>query len=196
MWSSWLEKHELPSSEDPGRTPWDNPDTKALWDKHATETYYSYWEQYSYWAGQGWTFEQSACNGNAGGEEETGITDRGLQSQSEKQSDGPTEAESKHEEDDAEVLHVLFGQSFTVEAGGQYVAGSVMVQSEGVSCSSDDASDDGNNRKRPADSVQHHSATTGNNCVYEVWPRLHDQQTICLLSLSHNISHCFLFQAF
>uniref|UniRef100_A0AAX7UJA0 Trimethylguanosine synthase n=1 Tax=Astatotilapia calliptera TaxID=8154 RepID=A0AAX7UJA0_ASTCA len=139
MWSSWLEKHELPSSEDPGRTPWDNPDTKALWDKHATETYYSYWEQYSYWAGQGWTFEQSACNGNAGGEEETGITDRGLQSQSEKQSDGPTEAESKHEEDDAEVLHVL----------------------------SDDASDDGNNRKRPADSVQHHSATTGNNCVYE-----------------------------
>nr|XP_024661761.1 trimethylguanosine synthase isoform X3 [Maylandia zebra] len=161
MWSSWLEKHELPSSEDPGRTPWDNPDTKALWDKHATETYYSYWEQYSYWAGQGWTFEQSACNGNAGGEEETGITDRGLQSQSEKQSDGPTEAESKHEEDDAEVLHVLFGQSFTVEAGGQCVAGSVMVQSEGVSCSSDDASDDGNNRKRPADSVQHHSATTG-----------------------------------
>lgn len=175
MWSSWLEKHELPSSEDPGRTPWDNPDTKALWDKHATETYYSYWEQYSYWAGQGWTFEQSACNGNAGGEEETGITDRGLQSQSEKQSDGPTEAESKHEEDDAEVLHVLFGQSFTVETGGQCVAGSVVVQSEGVSCSSDDASDDGNNRKRPADSVQHHSATTGNNCVYEVWPRLHDQ---------------------
>ncbi|XP_035770396.1 trimethylguanosine synthase [Neolamprologus brichardi] len=158
MWSSWLEKHsedELPSSEDPGRPPWDNPDTKALWDKHATETYYSYWEQYSYWAGQGWTFEQSACNGNAGGEEETGITDRGLQSQSER--DGPTGAESEHEEDDAEVLHVLFGQSFTMEAGGQ--CGSVMVPSEGASCSSDDASDDGNNRKRPADSVQHHSTT-------------------------------------
>uniref|UniRef100_A0A668UE34 Trimethylguanosine synthase n=1 Tax=Oreochromis aureus TaxID=47969 RepID=A0A668UE34_OREAU len=121
MWSSWLEKYsedELRSSEDPGLAPWDNPDTKDLWDKHATETYYSYWEQYSYWVGQGWTFEQSACNGNAGGEEETGVMDRGLQSQSEKQRDGPAEAESKHEEDDAEVLHDLFGQSFTIEADG------------------------------------------------------------------------------
>ncbi|XP_005461591.1 trimethylguanosine synthase isoform X1 [Oreochromis niloticus] len=164
MWGSWLEKYsedELPSSEDPGLAPWDNPDTKDLWDKHATEIYYSYWEQYSYWAGQGWTFEQSACNGNAGGEEETGVMDRGLQSQSEKQRDGPAEAESKHEEDDAEVLHDLFGQSFTIEADGQCVAGSVMVQSEGVSCSSDDASDDGNNHKRPAGSVQHNSTTTG-----------------------------------
>ncbi|XP_030581232.1 trimethylguanosine synthase [Archocentrus centrarchus] len=166
LWSSWLEKHpetELQSAEDPGTViaPWDNPDTKALWDKHATETYCSYWEQYSYWAGQGWTFEQLVCNGDAGSEEATGVMDTGEKSHTEEQRERPTKAENRHKEVDAEVLNDLFGQSFTIEVDGTCVPGSVIVQSEGMFCSSDEASDDGNSRKRPAGSIQHNTATTG-----------------------------------
>lgn len=59
-------EHDLPSAGDPGAmsAPWDNPDTKALWDEHAADTYYYYWEQYSYWAAKGWTTDQSAGTGN------------------------------------------------------------------------------------------------------------------------------------
>lgn len=166
LWSSWLEKHpeyELLSAEDPGTViaPWDNPDTKALWDKHATETYCSYWEQYSYWAGQGWTFEQFACNEDPGSEEAVGVVDRGVKSHSEEQT--PTKADDQPKEGDAEVLNNLFGQSLPIEVDGTCVPASVMVQSEGVFCSSDEASDDGNSHKRPAGSTQHNTTTTGKN---------------------------------
>ncbi|XP_054625302.1 trimethylguanosine synthase [Dunckerocampus dactyliophorus] len=73
LWSSWLEKHaehDLQSSEGSQTVtaPWDNPDTKAAWDQHAANTYYFYWEQYSYWAAQGWTADLS-CEKNTRGEE-------------------------------------------------------------------------------------------------------------------------------
>ncbi|XP_061925683.1 trimethylguanosine synthase-like [Entelurus aequoreus] len=58
LWSSWQDKHG--SSEGSQVAPWDHPSTKTTWDQHATDTYYLYWEQYSYWAAQGWTCEATS----------------------------------------------------------------------------------------------------------------------------------------
>ncbi|XP_070775551.1 trimethylguanosine synthase [Enoplosus armatus] len=168
LWSRWLEKHpetELTSTEDTGAVtaPWDDPDTKAAWDKHAAETYYSYWEQYSYWAAQGWTTDQSVCNGNAGGEA-AGVTDRGVETHPEEWRDGRTGAEEEEDvevlHDDVEVLNNLFGQECTLEAGGssgtdpetvRWRVDGVRGQSEAEVCGSDGPSDGGSDRKRPAD---------------------------------------------
>ncbi|XP_067460875.1 trimethylguanosine synthase isoform X2 [Thunnus thynnus] len=144
LWSSWLEKHpetKLPSAEDPETViaPWDDPDSKATWDQHAAETYYYYWEQYSYWAGQGWTTEQSFCNGNTGGE--------------------TREVKALH--DDVEVLNDLLGQNCTLESGGSTVTDRQCVsvtgireQPEGEVCGSDDPSDGG----KGCTSSQHNTA--------------------------------------
>ncbi|XP_037644358.1 trimethylguanosine synthase [Sebastes umbrosus] len=172
LWSSWLEKHP---ETDPGTVtaPWDDPDSKAEWDKHAAETYYYYWEQYSYWSAQGWTTDQSACNGDAGGgAAAAGGMDRGLETHPEEQRDGQTGAESQQREeeeeevslhDDVEVLNDLFGQSCTVEAGGtsdrqRVSVADIREQSETELCGSDEPSDGGNDRKRPAASSQQNTA--------------------------------------
>nr|XP_057947308.1 trimethylguanosine synthase isoform X2 [Doryrhamphus excisus] len=73
LWSSWLEKHadhDLQRSEGSQTVtaPWDDPDTKPAWDQHAADTYYYYWEQYSYWVAQGWTADLP-CEKTTGGEE-------------------------------------------------------------------------------------------------------------------------------
>ncbi|CAN9502960.1 unnamed protein product [Ophioblennius macclurei] len=135
LWSSWLQKHpetELLSSEGPqtANAPWDDPDTKAEWDTHATETYYSYWEQYSYWAAQGWT---------AGPSED---------------------AEAQHEEqnqqgqDGVEALYGLMEQNWTLEAGQSCSTDSDTREHEdGHVCGADRPSDGGgNDRKRSAPS--------------------------------------------
>ncbi|XP_040911384.1 trimethylguanosine synthase [Toxotes jaculatrix] len=160
LWSSWLEKHpetELLSAEDPQTVtaPWDNPETKAAWDKHAADTYYSYWEQYSYWAAQGWTTDQSVCHGNTGGQAAAGMMDGGIETHSDEWKDGQTGAENQQRgveakplhDDDVEVLKDLFGQTCTLEAGGSSVV-----------CGSDGPSDGGNDRKRPAESSQQSTA--------------------------------------
>ncbi|CAL8317473.1 unnamed protein product [Gadus morhua 'NCC'] len=70
LWQGWLEKH--PDTVSP---PWDDGDTRAAWDQHAAEAYYGYWDQYTYWAAQGWT----AGGGGEGGRDEgtTGEPDAG-----------------------------------------------------------------------------------------------------------------------
>ncbi|XP_068604882.1 trimethylguanosine synthase [Brachionichthys hirsutus] len=109
LWSSWLEKH--PETEvlsagyaGSGIAPWDCLHTKAEWDKHATETYLSFWEQYSYWAAQGWTIAQPPCEGNTG------------------RRCGPTGPESQQRSDDLddedEILSDLTGQKCTIKPDG------------------------------------------------------------------------------
>ncbi|XP_019969264.2 trimethylguanosine synthase [Paralichthys olivaceus] len=177
LWSSWLEKHpesELLSAEDQGTvtTPWDDPETKAVWDKHAADTYYSYWEQYSYWAGQGWTTDQSICNGNTGGV--AGVMDKGIEIPSAEWKDGQTGEESQRRDvkalhDDVEVLKDLLGQKCTLETCGSSVTPSeihrdcmnvadISEHSEDQLCGSDDPSDGGNHRKRSAASSQQDTA--------------------------------------
>ena len=66
LWQGWLEKH--PETVTP---PWDDCDTRAAWDQHAAEAYYSYWEQYTYWAAQGWTASSGPRHGEEGQDEGT-----------------------------------------------------------------------------------------------------------------------------
>ncbi|XP_061550661.1 trimethylguanosine synthase isoform X1 [Phycodurus eques] len=113
LWNSWVEKHrdELLSAEDSkGVTaPWDDPNTKAAWDQHTADTYYYYWEHYSYWAAQGWTTD-SSCEKNTQ-EEETAAEgmDGGRGKHSEEWLDEKTGA--------VEVLNDLLQQKCTLEAG-------------------------------------------------------------------------------
>ncbi|XP_069543850.1 trimethylguanosine synthase [Brachyistius frenatus] len=114
LWSSWLQKHpeaELQASDDPGTetSPWDNPETKSEWDQHAAETYYSYWEQYSYWAAQGWTAEQAGYNTGGG---EAAEMDGGTHTPSEGQTN------RRQIEDGITAVRDLFGQSCTLQEGG------------------------------------------------------------------------------
>ncbi|KAG6940532.1 trimethylguanosine synthase 1 [Chelydra serpentina] len=59
LWQSWLEKHmEVELSENaPTSEPWNSPDTKEKWNQHYNELYWYYWEQFQYWASQGWTVD-------------------------------------------------------------------------------------------------------------------------------------------
>ncbi|XP_026231051.1 trimethylguanosine synthase [Anabas testudineus] len=166
LWGSWLEKHpetELLSADDPTTVtaPWDDPDRKALWDKHAADTYYSYWEQYSYWAAQGWTTGQSVC---PSGEEAAaaGLMDRDTETHSNEGRNQHGGAESQQREEevkappcDAEVLIDAFGQSCTLEAVGD---SHIHTQSEGEQCGSNEPSDGGNERKRSAAYSQRNTA--------------------------------------
>lgn len=102
LWSSWLEKHpetELLSPEDP--PPWDNTQTKAEWDQHAADTYYTYWGQYCYWSAQGWTTDQSVRTGNMDGEAAAGEQDMG----SVDLKDGQTEGDSPTQSEDVDSVH-------------------------------------------------------------------------------------------
>ncbi|XP_029310133.1 trimethylguanosine synthase [Cottoperca gobio] len=157
LWSSWLEKH--PDTDQGAVTAlWEDPHTKDVWDQHATETYYSYWEQYSYWSAQGWTADQSVCNGNTGGEAAAGEVGGGIETDPEEWRDGQTGSESQQSaeevkalHDDVEVLNDEFGQSCTLEAGGRSVSDSEPHTQQ-------QPSDGGNGHKRPASSSQLNTA--------------------------------------
>ncbi|XP_058228736.1 trimethylguanosine synthase isoform X2 [Hemibagrus wyckioides] len=58
LWTSWVEKHAEFSSESPP-TPWACPEWKERWEEHSNEMYGYYWEQFSYWASQGWTTDET-----------------------------------------------------------------------------------------------------------------------------------------
>ncbi|KAI3375417.1 hypothetical protein L3Q82_021907 [Scortum barcoo] len=178
LWSSWLEKHpetEL-SAGDPVTVTalWDDPDSQAVWDKHVAETYYSYWEQYSYWAGQGWTADPSVCNEDAGKEAAVGVIDGDIETHPKERRDGQTTPESQQREvkalhGDVAVLNDLFGQSCTLDTGGRCVTDSEIdiqglsgannrEESEGELCGSEDPSDGGNDHKRPATSSRQNTS--------------------------------------
>ncbi|XP_069813661.1 trimethylguanosine synthase [Dendropsophus ebraccatus] len=64
LWQGWLTKHKETdvSSEDCNPEPWTCPATKDAWAEHYNESYWHYYEQFEYWAQQGWTFDESgAC---------------------------------------------------------------------------------------------------------------------------------------
>ncbi|XP_060133788.1 trimethylguanosine synthase isoform X1 [Zootoca vivipara] len=54
LWQSWQEKNcELVSITEP----WNNPEVKEKWEQHYNELYWYYWQQFHYWASQGWTVD-------------------------------------------------------------------------------------------------------------------------------------------
>lgn len=54
LWTGWVEKHSEFSSASPP-APWACPEWREKWEEHANQTYGYYWEQFNYWASQGWT---------------------------------------------------------------------------------------------------------------------------------------------
>lgn len=55
---SWQEKYKEVNSELLAvPEPWNNPEVKNQWDQHYSELYWYYWEQFRYWASQGWTVD-------------------------------------------------------------------------------------------------------------------------------------------
>nr|XP_020507432.1 trimethylguanosine synthase [Labrus bergylta] len=141
LWSSWLQQHPQTDhvSTEAAAAPWDDPDTSAAWEKHAAETYYSYWEQYSYWASQGWSTELTGCEGTETCSEE-------------QRDESAAEVQQRQEDDeDVETLNDLLEQSCSLKAGGSTV-------SDSMNKLSDDPSDGGNDRKRPATSSQTNTA--------------------------------------
>ncbi|XP_020668629.3 trimethylguanosine synthase [Pogona vitticeps] len=64
LWQSWQEKQgnvdaDLLSIGEP----WNNPELKEKWDEHYKELYWYYWEQFCYWANQGWTVDSTHNSG-------------------------------------------------------------------------------------------------------------------------------------
>uniref|UniRef100_A0A3B1JLZ8 Trimethylguanosine synthase n=1 Tax=Astyanax mexicanus TaxID=7994 RepID=A0A3B1JLZ8_ASTMX len=58
LWAGWVEKHPQFSSEE-AVAPWDCLEWKEAWDEHSSQAYLCYWEQFHYWAAQGWTADES-----------------------------------------------------------------------------------------------------------------------------------------
>ncbi|MCJ8744761.1 hypothetical protein PDJAM_G00122290 [Pangasius djambal] len=68
LWASWVEKHAEFSTASPP-APWACPEWREKWEEHANQTYGYYWEQFSYWASQGWTTEETISTDVARDEE-------------------------------------------------------------------------------------------------------------------------------
>lgn len=160
LWSAWLEKH--PDTSETATAPWNDPDMKALWDKLAAETYYSYWEQFSYWSALGWTVEPEMCNSNTGENVEIDI-----QTESETQRKGKTGVESQETESKLDDMSNMFRKTCTIEESGScttdlktnlvYCA-DVGIQSDEECCCNEDPSDGGNDHKEPAGTSQESTA--------------------------------------
>ncbi|XP_034038247.1 trimethylguanosine synthase [Thalassophryne amazonica] len=167
LWQSWLDKHPETESlfaANPECTvcPWDNPDTKTTWDQHAAETYYYYWEQYSYWATQGWTADPSVSVFN----ENTGREAAEMHSE---ESRGP-QTGVEEEDNDVDLLSDLFVQNCSThsmtppESDGQCLHQATdtdqpQVGDGGSECPCDGGTD----RKRPAASAGHSSEQSGDH---------------------------------
>ncbi|KAK5918814.1 hypothetical protein CgunFtcFv8_022762 [Champsocephalus gunnari] len=156
LWSSWLEK--LPETDQgSGTAPWEDPHSEAAWDTHATETYYSYWDQYLYWAARGWSAEQPAWEGNTGGVGGT-ETEGGREGRTE---DQQRAGEDEALGDDAGGLKDLFAHSCTVAVRSESDSEAECVsvcdirqQAERELCVSDRPSDGGSDHRGHAASSQ------------------------------------------
>lgn len=155
------ETHHL-SEEDPGSVtaPWDDPDTKAAWDQHAAEMYYTYWEQYSYWAAQGWTTDHSIC-------EDTGLMNGSTEGQRRGQTEETGQQGGEQSFQDVDTLSDVLEQNCSVKSDRSPEMDQIDGQTGGVSdikevCGSDDPSDGGDNRKRAASSSKT-AGQKGNN---------------------------------
>lgn len=111
-----------------------DPGTRVLWEEHLAETYRSYWEQYTYWAAQGWTADPVE-ESSGGSPVRAGLSG------------------------DMEALDLgLLVQSCSVEdaqvSAVQAATGCQEVVVSTDCCSADEPQDGGSERKRPAGSSQ------------------------------------------
>ncbi|XP_067109575.1 trimethylguanosine synthase isoform X2 [Osmerus mordax] len=127
LWQSWLEKH--PDSHPGALPPWDCPDSQPAWEQHAQETFLLYWEQFTYWASQGWSAHSDFTDPGLEGESRgPGGVGSGCEVEAE---DGRTHAESSRAAEDAEVLSGQMGQACAGDVAD--LIGQMSLQSEGGS---------------------------------------------------------------
>ncbi|XP_050984492.1 trimethylguanosine synthase isoform X2 [Labeo rohita] len=139
LWQSWLEKQP----EISGSTEQDCSHSEADWDKHYQQTYQYYWEQFQYWASQGWTVDES-YNTTAASEECQG-------------SRGETEAnqtEERSKADATSVTHLINSLSLLTEEVDREDG-----DQQSLACNCADEPCDGGNRKRSSS----HRACTDNS---------------------------------
>lgn len=153
-----MDKSETPPAAggERGResAPWDG--SKPEWDKHVAETYYYYWEQYSYWAGQGWTLDPSG-DGNDGAA--VGGMDGSGEISPEERRDGAGCPATAGPREDVEVLNQAFGENCSLEASEK---GKVCVS---------DPQDGGHKREGAASSSQRSVPQQSGSVCPEPWWR-------------------------
>lgn len=132
LWQSWLEKHPEASSS----TTHDHSETD--WHEHCNQTYLYYWEQFHYWAAQGWTvdeFYSTAAVSEDGQASREGT--EGIKNQTDS-----TQTNGGGEQNAACVTHLIRSLSLTEDVG---------CAEDGLQCLASDCTDepsDGGNRKR------------------------------------------------
>lgn len=129
LWQSWLEKQPNISSS----STQDFSHSEANWDEHYQQTYQYYWEQFHYWAAQGWIVDKTYST-TAASEEYQG-------------SPGETEAlENQTEErSKADVTHLISSLSLLTEEVDRENG-----DQQSLVCNCADEPCDGGNRKRPS----------------------------------------------
>ncbi|KAG9478813.1 hypothetical protein GDO78_012461 [Eleutherodactylus coqui] len=68
LWQGWITKHKEPDipSDYYNSEPWNCSTTKEEWAVHYNESYWHYYQEFEYWAQQGWTFDGLGdCEGKA-----------------------------------------------------------------------------------------------------------------------------------
>lgn len=130
LWQSWMEK----DPENSSNMAQDCSRSEVDWDEHCHQTYQYYWEQFHYWAAQGWTVDDSHST-TAASEEYQG-------------SQGETEALKNQTEEGSEanavsVTHLISSLSLLTEE-----VDSVDGDRQSLVCNCADEPCDGGNRKR------------------------------------------------
>lgn len=166
LWSTWEEKYpEMALSVENSGTItalWEDPNTKAVWDKHVAETYYYYQEQYTYWAAHGWTTDQSVSKENT--DEEAAASELLIEEDigacpNECRDGGESQQREEFRTVHDDTLSDHFGNSCTIEADGS-------AANARENCYADEPHDGGNNRKRPTTSSQQSTVEhTGTFCM-------------------------------
>uniref|UniRef100_W5ME20 Trimethylguanosine synthase n=1 Tax=Lepisosteus oculatus TaxID=7918 RepID=W5ME20_LEPOC len=184
LWQSWLETHPGDSKGE-SLPPWDHPTSKNEWERHANEVYFCYWEQFQYWASQGWTVDDS-CSSAA--EEKVVPSETQQAAVSEQSGDVSDELPPRVTRDfetgrNPEEIEDLTGeaadmiQQITLNLDEGEASGSPVSQNEGtcsgssrthedlsvVSCSDRNEPCDGDKRKRAASSGASPSGTGENS---------------------------------
>lgn len=144
LWQSWLEKHPENSSS----TAQDCSPSEADWNEHFQQAYQYYWEQFHYWATQGWTVDESySTTTSSEGYQDSRVETEALKNQTEERSKANS----------ISVTHLISSLSLLTEE-----VDSDEGDQQSLVCNCADEPCDGGNRKRSSSRRGCTSDTDGN----------------------------------
>ncbi|KAF4076849.1 hypothetical protein AMELA_G00219810 [Ameiurus melas] len=153
LWTSWVEKHSEFSSASPP-APWACSEWREKWEEHANQTYGYYWEQFNYWASQGWTTAETIGADAARDEEPHAEEHREQLDVMEPEKEGQEsccdhtsgEVERFPEENPADITELVSSLNLETEKRERD------DRNKTLHCSYADEPNDGEDRERPASS--------------------------------------------